>query len=141
MLTRCASVSTDGEATEAAGQRLLNSCPVVGDWAAIGEYVRRERRRRHMTQATFSEVIGISRRTLISLETAEADRYDPGIITTVEIALGWQDGSVESVLGGGKPQFEDDPDLSRIRALWHLLPADVREQLASLVESLATPRE
>lgn len=137
----CASVSTDGEATEAAGQRLLDSCPVVGDWEAIGEYVRRERRRRHMTQATFAEVIGISRRTLTSLETAATDRYDAGILTAMEIALGWKDGSVESVLGGGRPQFEDDPDLARIRALWHLLPADVRERLAALVESLATPPE
>jgi len=93
-----------------------------------------------MTQPEFAYAIGVSARTISSLETAGADRYDANTLALIEDALGWQPGSAERVLSGARPRLEQDPDLARLRASWSKLSPEARSIVASLVETMAKPR-
>jgi len=103
-------------------------------WLSLGEHVRRERAQRRQTQQEFAESIGLSVRTLGSIEAGTGTRYDRGTRAIVEWALGWAPGSIELVVSGGQPHVEVDPTFARVRDAWPRLPVEARKLIAGLVE-------
>jgi hypothetical protein len=77
----------------------------MADWQRLGKLVIARRinlgyRRREDLAAA---VDGISMRTLGDIETGKRDRYHPNTIGSLENALRWKPGSVDTVLEGGDP--------------------------------------
>lgn len=107
-----------------------------GDWARLGKLVNAERGRRRQKQGEFARLLGISVRTLGSIERGETDRYDAITIASIEDALSWERGSVERVVRGSDP-ITADPNLTEIQALWPELSAGARSMLARLARELA----
>lgn len=112
----------------------LGSLVAAQGWLSLGEHVRRERAQRRQTQQEFAESIGLSVRTLGSIEAGTGTRYDRGTRAIVEWALGWAPGSIELVIEGGKPRIEVDPTFARVRDAWPRLPVEARRLIAGLVE-------
>ena len=112
----------------------LGSLVAAEGWLSLGEHVRRERAQRRQTQQEFAESIGLSVRTLGSIEAGTGTRYDRGTVAIVEWALGWAPGSIELVVAGGKPRIEVDPTFARVRDAWPRLPVEARRLIAGLVE-------
>ncbi len=109
-------------------------------WTHLGEFVRRERKRRRLTQAQFADAIGLKPRTISNIERASKDNYDPGTKDAIEIAMGWRIGSVDRVVNGQRPITERAPEdalTERMRELWPLLSPDAREAVLRIVELLA----
>jgi transcriptional regulator with XRE-family HTH domain len=109
-------------------------------WVDLGARVRRERVRRHLTQARFAQVIGLRPRTISSIERAEKDSYDPSTVDAIEIAMGWRAGSIDRVVNGQNPIVESvlaDPLADRMRELWPALTDEAKAVVVRLVELLA----
>lgn len=102
-------------------------------WGDVAERVRRTRAVRRQTQADFAHEVGISVRTLGSLEAGDGRQYDEITIARVESTLGWAAGSIARVVEGMPPIVEHDPRLARIVDGWPRLPDDFRSVLAELV--------
>jgi transcriptional regulator with XRE-family HTH domain len=103
-------------------------------WLSLGEHVRRERAQRRQTQQEFAQAIGLSVRTLGSIEAGTGTRYDRVTCDVIEWALGWAPGSIERVIAGGRPHVEVDPTFARIRDAWPRLPVEARNLIAGLVD-------
>ena len=112
----------------------LGSLVTAKGWLSLGEHVRRERAQRRQTQQEFAESIGLSVRTLGSIEAGTGTRYDRGTRAIVEWALGWAPGSIELVIEGGQPRIEVDATFARVRDAWPRLPVEARNLIAGLVE-------
>jgi transcriptional regulator with XRE-family HTH domain len=109
-------------------------------WLALGRLVVRERRaQRFRTRREFAAHIGISTRTLDSLETGAREAYSADTIAAVEIALGWEPGSVERVVAGSTPSPVRDPELDRLLRAWRALPVEARRMLAEIAERALGP--
>lgn len=104
-------------------------------WLSLGEHVRRERAQRRQTQQEFAQAIGLSVRTLGSIEAGTGTRYDRVTRDVIEWALGWAPGSIEAVIEGGQPRIEVDPTFARVRDAWPRLPVEARNLIAGLVDS------
>ena len=104
-------------------------------WISLGEHVRRERAQRRQTQQEFAQAIGLSVRTLGSIEAGTGTRYDRVTRDVIEWALGWAPGSIEQVIAGGRPRIEVDPTFARVRDAWPRLPVEARNLIAGLVDS------
>jgi transcriptional regulator with XRE-family HTH domain len=103
-------------------------------WLSLGEHVRRERAQRRQTQQEFAQAIGLSVRTLGSIEAGTGTRYDRVTRDVIEWALGWAPGSIELVVAGGRPSIEVDPTFARVRDAWPRLPVEARNLIAGLVD-------
>jgi transcriptional regulator with XRE-family HTH domain len=103
-------------------------------WLSLGEHVRRERAQRRQTQQEFAQAIGLSVRTLGSIEAGTGNRYDRVTRDVIEWALGWAPGSIELVVQGGQPRVEVDPTFARVRDAWPRLPVEARNLIAGLVD-------
>lgn len=103
-------------------------------WLSLGEHVRRERAQRRQTQQEFAQAIGLSVRTLGSIEAGTGTRYDRVTRDVIEWALGWAPGSIELVIEGGQPRIEVDPTFARVRDAWPRLPVEARNLIAGLVD-------
>jgi transcriptional regulator with XRE-family HTH domain len=109
-------------------------------WADLASLVRRERKRRRLTQARFALSIGLKPRTISNIERAAKDNYDPGTKDAIELAMRWQVGSVDRVVNGQPPIPEreaEDALTERMRELWPSLSPDAREAVVRIVELLA----
>jgi len=74
-----------------------------------------------------------------SIEAARTDRYSSRTLARLERALGWEPGSVKSVLGGGEPRVATSGDaqpggLARLSARGTARFDSVAEALANLPE-------
>jgi transcriptional regulator with XRE-family HTH domain len=108
-------------------------------WQRLGAAVRRDRVRRQLTQAQFAEVIGLKPRTISNIERASKDSYDPATIDAVELAMGWQVGSVDRVINGQEPVLVEpgeDASMDRLRELWPMLSEDAKATILRLIEYL-----
>lgn len=105
-------------------------------WKRLGTYVRRERHRRRQTQADFARTIGISTRSVGSLERGESTRYDADTLAAVEDALAWEPGSIEAFIAG-RPPRTTDKHLAEIHAAWPHLSNDARAILAEIARKVA----
>jgi transcriptional regulator with XRE-family HTH domain len=106
---------------------------VSSDWKRLGAAVTAERvRRGHHTLSEFARHSGLSRTTLDSIENGRKRGYSPSTLAALEHVLGWQQGSVERVLGGLEPLPEQDPDLRALIDAWPRLSAGSRRMLRML---------
>lgn len=107
-------------------------------WERLGEEVAAARiRRGYATLAAFAAVTGLSTTTLDSIEHARKTSYGPATLATLEHALGWKSGSVDRVLRGLKPQYDEDPDLTSLIDAWPRLSAGARRMLVILATEAA----
>lgn len=106
-------------------------------WRTVGEHVRRTRALRRQTQAEFALEVGLSVRTVGSLEAGEARQYDETTVFRVESALGWAPGSVQRVIHGQKPIVQADPWLARILDAWPRLDERARQLLSEFAVTAA----
>lgn len=74
------------------------------DWARLGRAVADARRALGLTQKDLADQIGVSRGAIQSIERGEEFTKITQTLRAVERALGWQKGSIESVLDGGDPK-------------------------------------
>lgn len=107
-------------------------------WAKLAQHLIRARKLgRFRTRRDFAEYLGVSARTLDSLERARQANYSPDIVTAVEIGLSWAPGSFERVAAGGRPRIDYDTDLKRVAQIWPRLSAEARRLVVRLVEYAA----
>lgn len=109
-------------------------------WQRLGSYVRSERARlggNRRSLAAFAKAAGVSRTTLDSIEHARKDNYDPATLATLEHALGWRPGSIDRILAGGRPEYDDDPDLTAVVDAWPKLSPGSRRMLRLLATEAA----
>lgn len=73
------------------------------DWRRLGEHVVRRREELGLTQPDVQAAGGPSTATMRNIERATNTTYRGGILRSLERALQWRTGSVETVLAGGDP--------------------------------------
>lgn len=99
-------------------------------WERLGIEIAAARLRRgYVTLAAFSAATGLSTTTLDKIEHGRRTSYGPSTIAAIEHALGWRSGSVDRVLRGLKPQFDEDQDLTALLDVWPRLSAGSRRLL------------
>jgi transcriptional regulator with XRE-family HTH domain len=93
-------------------------------WLRLGKRVTAERiRRGYRSLAAFAAAAELSTSTVDNIEHGRKSSYDPGTLAVLEQALGWRAGSVERVLRGLEPEYDQDPDLTAVIEAWpHLSP-------------------
>lgn len=74
-----------------------------GNWASVGEAVRRERMRIGLSQADLARLAGVSESVIYLLENAKQTSYKPRSLRGVCAVLGWTDESIQQLLEGGEP--------------------------------------
>lgn len=111
-------------------------------WERLGRRIRTERGHAgYPTVEAFAEATGLSPRTIRLIETgAHTGRPRESTLARIELALGWQAGSAERVVEGGRPRPAADPLLQRVIAAWPQLSGDDQVQLTELAERLARGR-
>jgi transcriptional regulator with XRE-family HTH domain len=112
---------------------------VSDGWQRLGRRVKAERGRRgYLTAGELAAAAGLSVRTVETIESgAHTGRPRETTLAKLERALGWQDGSVERILEGGRPRYVTDPLLERVVAVWPQLAGDDQIRVVGLVERLA----
>lgn len=108
-------------------------------WTRLGRRIKAERGRKgYPTAAALADAAGLSVRTVEIIE-AGSRPWRPRDTTQAKIerALGWQPGSVERIVNGGRPRQAADPLLQRVIAAWPQLSGDDQVQMTELVERLA----
>lgn len=104
-------------------------------WRALGQHITQARRSSGTPRrADFAETIGVSVSTLYNLEAARRTTYSSDTMAAVEIALGWQPGSFQRVVEGGRPVRARDEDLERLLRAWQRLPVEARRMLVQVAE-------
>jgi hypothetical protein len=81
-----------------------------GDWSRLANVVRNERDRRGLSQIAFGKELGVGRTVIQTIERAHKFKKITGTLHSLEQALGWKPGSVESILNGGGPILPEEPD-------------------------------
>lgn len=107
---------------------------VSGDWTRLGRFIAAERRRQKLTVATLADLAALGARTIQSIEAGSRDNYRPATLMDLERALGWPDGTVAAVLGGGEPERAADAQWQRLAVLWPRLTARQQRALLAFVE-------
>lgn len=74
------------------------------NWRQLAAEVTRRRRELGLTQEDVRGRGGPSTATMRLIEGALQESYRPGILASLERALSWAPGSVESILAGGEPK-------------------------------------
>lgn len=111
---------------------------VTSEWRRLGAAVTAERvRRGYHTLSAFARASGLSRTTVVAIESGRKDRYSPTTIATLEHVLGWRMGSVERVLHGLDPQPVEDADLTVLVDMWPRLSPGSRRMLRMLAVEAA----
>lgn len=99
-------------------------------WERLGVEIAAARvRRGYTTRGAFASATGLSTTTLDKIEHGRRTSYGPATIATIEHALGWQNGSIDRVLRGLKPQLDEDQDLTALLDVWPRLSAGSRRLL------------
>lgn len=111
-------------------------------WARLGRRIRAERGRKgYPSAAALADATGLSVRTIQGIETgSRTSRPRDATLARIELALGWQPGSAERIVEGGRARESTDPLLERVIAAWPQLAGDDQVQLAELAERLARGR-
>ncbi len=112
--------------------------PGLEPWQRLGIKLTADRvRRGHRSLSALALATGLSQSTLDNLVHARKTSYDPATLAALEQTLGWKPGSVERVLNGLEPLYDDDPDLTALIELWPRLPPTTRRLLRMIaMESL-----
>lgn len=108
----------------------------MGDWAKLAEAVRRARKRHGWSQPQLARRAGLGATTVKRLENGRESVGDRSLVA-IEAALGWQYGSAQDVLDGGRPTPEVDPDMRAIIELWPRIPLRGRAAIRMMAEQWA----
>lgn len=96
------------------------------DWKRLGQLVVAERvRRGHATRQAFAAAAQINIRVLSDIENGRRDNYDKVTFARLEDGLGWETGSVATILDGGDPRLADNREATA-EAIGNLLTAHIR---------------
>lgn len=88
----------------------MNS-PTSSGWHRLATLVKDRRRALSLTQDEIKPAGGPSAATVRNIENATQDSYKPWVLSSLERALGWEAGSIASILTGGEPTpYEDAAD-------------------------------
>lgn len=112
----------------------------TNEWARLGREVVAARSARWHTRKEFAAVCGLSIRVVSDIERGRRDNYDPATLGTIQNCLGWEPGSVERVLNGGKPKVAVDPLLKRLHDAWPHLSTDAQRMLVRQAEDAIRQR-
>jgi hypothetical protein len=74
-----------------------------GDWLRLSRAVRKARNGMGLSQMGLSEAAGVGRTVIQTIERGRGFDRVTSTLRSLEIALGWKRGSVESILAGGEP--------------------------------------
>jgi hypothetical protein len=86
--------------------------PEPADWERLGEMLQQQRVRlapRYRNRALFARERGVNYRLSLDIETGARDNYGLATLTHIELAYGWQPGSIAAVLAGGRPSPAQPP--------------------------------
>jgi DNA-binding XRE family transcriptional regulator len=104
------------------------------DWARLAEAIAKARKARRWTQEQLAAEAGIGYSTVQRLESGRPFSRRPSTLIPVAWALGWDDGSVTSILAGGDPTMRPDrvdaDDRAGVQGPSAQLPARVTHALA-----------
>ncbi|SDN90054.1 helix-turn-helix domain-containing protein [Actinacidiphila guanduensis] len=81
-----------------------------GDWLRLAQVLRTERDRRGLSQKAFGKQLGVGRTVIQTIERGRGFKKVTGTLRSVERALGWETGSVESILKGEGPLLPPESD-------------------------------
>lgn len=111
-------------------------------WQRLGRRIKAERGRKgYPSVRALAEATGLSPRTIQTIESgSRTGRPRDTTLSKIELALGWQPGSADRIVEGGRPRAEADPLLARVVAAWPQLSGDNQVHLAELAERLARRR-
>lgn len=82
-------------------------CLMDRDWARLGSALRAAREDLGLGQTEVADRIGVSRNALRNTEVGKISRVTPTVREYARI-VGWTEGSIDAVLGGGEPTREPD---------------------------------
>lgn len=102
----------------------------------LGTQILTERSIRWPHRKDFALATGLSVRLLADIEGGTRTNYSARTFAAIEAALGWEGGTCERILGGGRIQRSTNPSLRRVIELWPLLSDDVQRSVATLVETI-----
>ena len=103
-------------------------------WGRLAVAVDAERQRLRLSWARLAKTAGMSPRTLYDLRAGERTSYQAETLDKLELALHWESGSIDRVLGGRSPLRKADPEMARIQRVWPDLPPHMRRLLADVAE-------
>lgn len=74
------------------------------DWGLLGRHVIARRvKLGYRSREPFAAALKISTRVLGDIETGRRSNYDPTTLAALEDVLGWETGSIDTILKGGEP--------------------------------------
>ena len=73
---------------------------MTDDWPNLARHAKKRRDQLRLKQ---SDLPGLSPATVTKIENAAQSTYWDSTLVSLEVALGWAPGSVESILAGGEP--------------------------------------
>lgn len=113
-----------------------------GGWRRLGRRIQAERARKgYPTARALADAAGLSDRTIENIETGNhPGRPRNTTLSKIEQALGWQEGSCERIVHGGRPREVTDPLLAKVTAAWPRLTDDQKVALSRLAERLVRER-
>lgn len=111
-------------------------------WERLGRRIKVERGRKgYPSVRSLAEATGLSPRTIQTIESgSRTGRPRETTLARIERALGWQPGSAERIVEGGRPREATDPLLQRMISAWPQLSGDEQVHLTELAERLARGR-
>jgi len=110
-------------------------------WERLGAAIVAERSRRWRTRAGLAHASGVSVRVIGDLERARRTNYQDTTLGAVEGALGWEVGTCQRIVAGGRPAHNHDPMMVRLLAIWPFLSDDARAMLVAVAERARELRE
>lgn len=115
---------------------------MITGWERLGRRIKAERARKGFrTARELAEAAGVSPRTVEIIESAShTGQPRETTLAKIELALGWQPGSAERIVEGGRPREATDPLLQRMISAWPQLSGDEQVYLTEIAERLARGR-
>ncbi|MYS21355.1 Helix-turn-helix domain-containing protein [Streptomyces sp. DvalAA-14] len=80
-----------------------------GDWLRLGRAVRAARGSKGLSQVKLSELAGVGRTVIQTIERGGGFDRVTSTLRSLEVALDWKRGSIESILDGGDPLPLSEP--------------------------------
>lgn len=99
------------------------------DWARLGKAFAAAREAAALTQTEVAERIGVTRTPIQAIERGTAFKKVTGTMRSYARVVGWTAGSIEQVLAGGDPAYEEASASAPQREALSSLPLAILDQL------------
>jgi hypothetical protein len=83
----------------------------------------------------------LSTRLVGDVEKGRRSNYSDATLAAIEAALGWEPGTCQRIVQGGKVRRDIDPQMMRLLDAWRTLPLEARELLVEMAERASKARE